>query len=222
VQNYKKVIHRLYVFAIGWCLCITFLHCKKRSSAINTDILDKEKCYLVFRGTNTKEGLVSKEYNIANNKPSHVGICIFQNSEWIVYHVLSPRKKNVTALIRENFGVFLDTQKESIYNASIWAIDNLTTYEILKLRKELHKYEQIHLKFDLSFKSKDTTTLYCSKFVNDVLRNVNNKKFKFKTSKVRLKPLHSVYLAQDSLDYYPVDLFQLSEDILLIKEWTFH
>ena len=197
------------------------MHCKNKGSDLKTDILDKEKCYLVFRGTNTKEGLVSKEYNISSNKPSHVGICIFQDSKWKVYHVLSPRKKNSTALIIQNLEVFFDVRKESIYNASIWVIDNLTTYEILKLRTQLNEYEQIILKFDLSFKSKDTTKLYCSKFVNDVLINVNNKKFKFETSKVKLKPLHSVYLAQDSLEYYPVDLFQLTEHILLVKEWTF-
>ncbi len=197
------------------------MHCKNKGSDLKTDILDKEKCYLVFRGTNTKEGLVSKEYNISSKKPSHVGICIFQDSNWIVYHVLSPRKKNSTALIIENLEVFFDVRKESIYNASIWVIDNLTTYEILKLRTQLNKYEQINLKFDLSFKSKDTTKLYCSKFVNDVLINVNNKKFKFETSKVKLKPFHSVYLAQDSLEYYPVDLFQLTEHILLVKEWSF-
>jgi hypothetical protein len=215
------VIKRLSLFAIGWCLCATLVHCKKKGYAINTDILDKKKSYLVFRGTNTKEGLVSKEYNISNNKPSHVGICVFQDSEWIVYHVLSPRKKNITALIHEKLDVFFDVRKESIYNASIWVIDNLTTYEILKLKSQLKKYKQIHLKFDLSFKSKDTTKVYCSKFVNNVLVNVNNKKFKFETYKVKLKPLHSVYLAQDSLDYYPVDLFQLTEHILLVKEWTF-
>ena len=213
---------RICLFAIGWCLCITLVHCKKKGSDLNTDILDKEKCYLVFRGTNTKEGLVSKEYNISNNKPSHVGICIFQDSEWIVYHVLSPKKKDITALIHENFDVFFDVGKESIYNASIWVIDNLTTTEILRLRTQLNKYKEIHLKFDLSFKSKDTTKLYCSKFVKDVLTNVNKKKFKFETSKVKLKTLHSVYLAQDSLDYYPVDLFQLTEHILLVKEWTFN
>ncbi len=215
------MIQRLSFLAIGWCLCITLVHCKNKGSDLKTDILDKEKCYLVFRGTNTKEGLVSKEYNISSKKPSHVGICIFQDSNWIVYHVLSPRKKNSTALIIENLEVFFDVRKESIYNASIWVIDNLTTYEILKLRTQLNKYEQINLKFDLSFKSKDTTKLYCSKFVNDVLINVNNKKFKFETSKVKLKPFHSVYLAQDSLEYYPVDLFQLTEHILLVKEWSF-
>jgi hypothetical protein len=215
------VIQRISLFTVGWCLCITLVHCKKIGSDLNTDILDTEKCYLVFRGTNTKEGLVSKEYNISNNKPSHVGICVFQDSEWIIYHVLSPKKKNSTALINENFDVFFNVRKESIYNASIWVIDNLTTLEILKLRTQLNEYKQIHLKFDLSFKSKDTTKLYCSKFVNDVLMNVNNEKFKFETSKVKLKPLHSVYLAQDSLEYYPVDLFQFTEHFLLLKEWTF-
>jgi hypothetical protein len=216
------VTKRISLFAIGWCLFITLVYCKNKGSDINTDMLDKEKCYLVFRGTGTKEGLVSAAYNISNNKPSHVGICIFQDSEWIVHHVLSPRKKNITALINENIEVFLDVKKESIYNASIWLIDNLTTYEVLKLKTQLKKYKQIHLKFDLSFKSEDTTKLYCSKFVNDVLKNVNNKKFKFETFKVKLKPLHSVYLAQDSLDYYPVDLFQFTEYILLVKEWTFN
>ena len=197
------------------------MHCKKKDFGLRSDILDKEKCYLVFRGTNTKEGLVSKEYNISNKKPTHVGICVFQDSKWIVYHVLSPRKKNSTALIYEKFDIFFDVRKESIYNASIWVIDDLTTSEILRLRTQLSKYEQVHLKFDLSFKSKDTTKLYCSKFVKDVLTNVNNKKFKFETSKVKLKPLHSVYLAQDSLEFYPVDLFQKSNRILLLKEWTF-
>lgn len=202
-------------------MCITLVHCKRNASDLNTDILDKEKCYLVFRGTNTKEGIVSKEFNISTNKSSHVGICIFQGSKWNVYHVLSPRKKNSTALINENFDAFFDIRKQSIYSASIWVIDKLTTYEILKLKTQLNKYEQINLEFDLSFKSKDTTKLYCSKFVNDVLINVNNEKFKFETSKVKLKPLHSIYLAQDSLEYYPVDLFQLTEHILLVKEWTF-
>ncbi len=215
------MIQRFSFIAIGWCLCVTLLHCKKRVYEVQTDFLDKEKWYLVFRGTNTKEGLVSKEYNKSNNKPSHVGICMYQDPEWLVYHVLSPRKKDSTALIIENIDSFFDVEKESIYNASIYVIDNLTTYEILKLKRQLQKYEKLNLQFDLSFKSKDTTKVYCSKFVRDLLRNVNNRKFKVETSKVKLKPLHSVYLGQDSLEYYPVDVFQCTDDILLLKEWTF-
>jgi hypothetical protein len=164
---------------------------------------------------------VSKEYNVSSNKPSHVGICVFQDSKWVVYHVLSPRKKYSTALTIENFDVFFDVRKESIYYESVWVLNNLTIGEILKLKTQLNKYQQINLKFDLSFKSKDTTNLYCSEFVNNVLLNVNSNKFKFKPNKVELKPLHSVYLSQDSLEYYPVDLFQNSEHILLEKEWTF-
>lgn len=216
------MFQKLSVYVIGWCLCITLIHCKRSNSDLNTSILDKEKCYLVFRGTNTKEGIVSKEFNISNNKSSHVGICIFQGSKWNVYHVLSPKKKNSTAFIKENFDAFFDISKESIYSAGIWVINKLSTNEISKLKIQLNKYEQVNLKFDLSFRSEDTTKLYCSKFVNDVLKNVNNEKFKFQTTKVKLKPLHSVYLAQDSLEYYPVDLFQNTEHILLLKEWTFN
>lgn len=185
------------------------------------DILDKDKCYLVFRGTTTKEGLVSKEYNISNDKPTHVGICIFQDAQWVVYHVLSPTKKNSTALFNESLEIFLDVNKESIYNVSIWVINNLTDQEMFKLTTLLKKYEQIHLNFDLTFKSKDTTNLYCSKFVNNVLMNATNRKFNFKPIRAKLKPLHSVYLAQDSLEYYPVDLFQHDEHISLVQEWTF-
>jgi len=208
-------------FLIGAILCLMFVRCNKSNSPIKINVLDKDKCYLVFRGTNTKEGIIAEEFNLFNTKSSHVGICVFQNSKWTVYHVLNPKVEDDTALIREGFDDFFDIDEVSLFSASIWVLKDLSTEEFSKLLKKLRDYEQLKLKFDLTFASNDPTKLYCSEFVCNVLKKVNKEKFSFSPSKIKLKGLHSLFLGKDSLEYYPVDIFQCNQNIELVKEWSF-
>ena len=50
--------------------------------------LDKDKVYLLFRGTHTKEGIVIRSYNIGDENISHVGICLFVSGEFKVYNIV--------------------------------------------------------------------------------------------------------------------------------------
>ncbi len=101
----------------GWYLFITLFSCSEYN---NTNIQNKllsEKVYLLYRGTNTKEGYISKEFNLHNPKPSHVGILIKKQEKWVVYHVLNSDTKS--ALIKSKIDDFLNLKKEKIKHISV-------------------------------------------------------------------------------------------------------
>lgn len=58
------------------------------------NILDENKAYLLFRGTKTKEGIVSSSYNVFNSRASHVGFLFFVNEKWVVYHIVENSSEN--------------------------------------------------------------------------------------------------------------------------------
>ncbi len=78
----------LYFFL--FCSCI-----EKKTTFINEVTLNDNYAYLVFRGTNTKEGFFARDFNLHDTLSSHIGIAVYENNTWKVYHVLNSKfKKN--------------------------------------------------------------------------------------------------------------------------------
>ncbi|MBT0608860.1 hypothetical protein [Aequorivita echinoideorum] len=135
------------IFALGLCISTALFSCKGKHSY--EDILKNENIYLVFRGTATKEGFLSKEFNLKNPKPSHVGIAVFDNS-WKIYHVLNS-PSNISALKMETFNKFLNTDEMKILNASVWEIKNISKSQRKLIKNELNKLESKIVIFDRAF-----------------------------------------------------------------------
>ncbi len=206
------------IFTLGLCISTALFSCKSKHSY--EDILKNEKIYLVFRGTATKEGFLSREFNLKNSKPSHVGIAVFDNS-WKIYHVLhSP--SNTSALKIETFNQFLNTEEMKILNASVWEIKDIKKSQRQIIINELKNLKSKNVIFDRAFLlDNGSFNLYCSELVNDILHKTDSKRFNFEIKTSKLKPVYSKFLRRDSLRYYPVDVFQYNKNITLIKDWDF-
>lgn len=198
------------------------LSCTSKSPVldiINDSLLNTQKVYLVFRGTNTKEGYLASNFNIKYKKASHVGIAVFINNKWKIYHVINSVDKEKKDFRASDFITFFNDSEENIKHASVWEINHLRNSERIDLITEIKRYESLPIVFDKSF-SLDSTKLYCSEFINNVLFKINKNKFKFKIHKKKLNSIQSKILKRDTLYYYPVDVFQLNRNINIIKEWN--
>lgn len=208
----------IYLYCIGVAMIMTSCE-KKDDFFLDNTLLNRNKAYLLFRGTNSKEGVIAMEYSAYNKSISHVGIVVYLEDEWRVYHILNSRNKS--DIRYEPLAYFFDVKNEKIHYAGIWKIGGLSKEELSALKRMLKEFETTIVKFDRGFDSDDASKLYCSEFINYILHCVSPNKFYFPLHTIPLKRLHAIYLRRDSLSYYPVDAFQCHENISLLAEWHF-
>ncbi len=195
----------------------------KEENFINVDSLnlDKKKSYLIFRGTDSKEGFIAKGFNVINNDISHVGIAICLFNKWSVYHVFSSVNET-SDLNEDSFEIFFSIEDGEVKYAAIYEFLNLSLDENKILVEKIKEMRTDDIKFDKSFSlDNKNNQLYCSEFVVEVLSHVNNLKFNFKPHKVKLSAIEAIYLNKDSLQYYPVDFFTKDHNFALIEEFCF-
>jgi hypothetical protein len=171
--------------------------------------------YLFFRGTETKEGIISKEFNLESKYISHVGLGIFIDGNLKIFHVINSNKEN--HLECSSLYNFFDKKKEVTYTA-IWKVEDLTDSNLLELTEVINSFKKKKIRFDLTFSGKDDNKLYCSEFVVEVLNKIDPIKFKFDKSKRKLNGFQSKFLRKDSLEYYPADVFLNNQNFLKIHE----
>lgn len=181
---------------------------------------DDSQVYLIYRGTNSKEGFFAKEFNISDTLSTHVGLLIYDKGNSIVHHVVDTKSLPSDYKV-ETIDDFLNIEKEDIYYTSIWQINHLDTFNFKSIKRNLEKFNKLKIKFDKSFSSKDSTKLYCSEFIFKVLNNIDSEKFNIKTRKRKLSGIYKTYFRKDTLEYYPVDVFQFNGNIVKVKEWHF-
>lgn len=176
--------------------------------------LDENKGYLIFRGTDTKQGFLAREFNIRDSINSHVGILI-HNQGWLIYNV-SDFDKHKSALQSQTIEEFQVCEGGVVTDISIWDIKtemNIKTnmlYEIQEVMKTKVIFDKF---FDLNNKN-----LYCSEFVVNILEKADTT-FSLKPIKRRLNGIYKSYFRKDSLEYYPVDIFQSNDHFYKINEW---
>jgi len=180
--------------------------------------LDTKSAYLVFRGTDTKEGFFARDFNIKDSLSSHVGIAISIDKSWNVYHVLE-NENSTSDYNKDSFKRFLNKKQNEVFYYSLWELKTLTDDKIEILKNILNQYESKQVVFDRSF-SKDSTKLYCSEFVCEVLKTVDSVMYDFKYFKRELKGVYKTYFNKDTLEYYPVDMFKYNQNFSKIHEWN--
>jgi hypothetical protein len=194
----------IYIF-----LSIFFVVSCSNKNRIFKDLnLNEKKIYLFFRGTETKEGIIAKKYNIINKDISHVGIGYFHKNEneFLIYHVINSNKDTNLEISSLNT-FFIENDFKTVY-CSIWEITNKQkTDRIISI---LNSYKEREIKFDLLFTGKNDNKLYCSEFIVNVLNEIDSVSFTFKKQKMKLKPLYSKILKKDTLYFYPADIFILN------------
>ncbi|MCH7525232.1 MAG: hypothetical protein IIC74_09580, partial [Bacteroidetes bacterium] len=95
------------------------------------------------------------------------------------------------------------------------------TNEFQQIKKELNYYLSKFIKFDKLFTLQDSTKMYCSELIYKILYQIDSTNFNFKIHKRKLNGVYRTYFGKDTLEYYPVDVFQRNENIKKIKEWHF-
>jgi len=202
-------------------ICLFYLlSCNSNKKNFWSEIkLKQDDIYIVFRGTDTKQGFFARDFNIKDTLSSHVGLLLFDKNNWFVYNV-SDFKDNLSDFRKQSIEDFFDLEEEKISSASLWKIE-LDSSPTKHLSEILKEYESLNIKFDKYFTLKDSSKLYCSQFMKEVLFQIDSVKFNIKTRKRELKGIYKTYFQKDTLEYYPVDVFQLNKNIKKIKEWSF-
>ena len=186
---------------------LLFYSCSK----VNELKLDKNKTYLVFRDSESKEGFFVKKFNISNTDVTHVGFLFFNNQTWKVYHAIDVKDKN--CVVVEDYNNF-SIKNDKELKIRILEIKDFDKKELLN--NKLDSIYKLNLKFDFTFSENKANSTYCSKFVCDLLNSVDSK-YQFRLTTKPLNNLESSYLKKDTLNYYPVDLFFKDEKFKIVQ-----
>lgn len=195
---------------IGLCLIsITLFSCNNEVQNFRKDnIQNKQSIFLIFRGTETKEGIIAKEFNKNNPNPSHVGIMIFDRGNWNIYHVIDNGNRN--AFTKSSFEEFCKLENGKITYLALYQFKEFSQFNRSKLLKNIASFNKKKIEFDKSFHiNNGKSKLYCSEFIVNLLEDCFL--ITIPIHKIPLKSISSTYLKRDTLYYYPVDsLMELS------------
>src|SRR5690606_21737124 len=111
--------------------------------------IEANQLYLVCRGTKSKSGLISNEFNLSKNNISHVGIGYMKDSLLYVAHISNEKQRGKTGLtIDKAYNYILDSE---VYHFSLWKI-NLTYSEFIKAIKVIDDLKKDSIHFDFDFR----------------------------------------------------------------------
>lgn len=212
--SYKKY----FIIEIATIICVVvaifiFVNTPLKNK-INQLEFEENAIYLVVRGTNSKAGWIAKKYNQTNLDATHVGIGLWGNKEFEVFHISDELSERGDNLFRENILEFI-TRDDLLY-VSIWKIKHMGSQKFNRIVRSLSVSTQKAQHFDKQILM-GNDSFYCSEYVNDILseNNINL----FKKVKIQLSGFPKSFLDCDSLEYYPVDGFMKSNEIQLVFEW---
>lgn len=209
-------------FCFSACLFVLILSCnsKPKSFFWKGVVSDSTQVYIAYRGTNTKQGFLANDFNMKDSLSSHVGLLLSKNNNWQVYNVIET-KDSLSDFKEQSLEQFYDVDKEKIFYASFWKIKHIDSLNLSKLKKLIGIYEAKNIIFDKSISLNDSTKLYCSEFIRNILYETDSTLFDINPVKIGLKGLYKAYFRSDTLEYYPVDIFQQDSNFSKVKEWNF-
>ncbi|HEX9981414.1 MAG TPA: hypothetical protein VGB50_12705 [Flavobacterium sp.] len=199
----QRSVFKLIAFSACLAACV-LISCSESLEDATVSKLDASGVYLLYRGTYTKEGLAVRDFNICDPDATHVGLLFF-DKYWTVAHVMSSKTENDFLL--QDISEFLSDENHIKY-VSLWEVPSFTTTERHQLFKVLDSLKKEKVKFDLTFSNLPDDKLYCSEFVYFALSKAKKGCFSFQQSRKKLTQVQSLFLKRDSLDYFPVDMFQ--------------
>lgn len=177
----------------------------------NVNNLDRNKIYLVFRETDSKNGFVSKNYNITSSSMSHVGIGFFNSNDvFKVFHIdlkSNDDDKNNDVMI-SGINDFFYLNDCDVLAGEIWEFENeFSRSEFSEMFIYMDSVSNVKdLKFDIDFNYANSTKLYCSELVSKFLVEFSND-YAPVLKNVKLKKIHELYINKKNVDCIPVDYF---------------
>lgn len=171
-------------------------------------VLNATKLYLVTRSTENKQNIIAKDFNIKDSLSTHIGIGYFENQKFKIYNVSNVEvNTNGSSLIIDSYESFINL-KDFKY-CSIWSCV-LEVDKMNKFKQLLKTFEDKELTFDHEFDLKNNS-FYCSEFVFNVLKLLDEIKFNFKPQTIILTDFYQNVLKREKLTYIPVDFFQTNQ-----------
>src|SRR5690554_921207 len=171
--------------------------------------LDKDK---IYRETDSKNGLISRNYNISPSSMTHVGIGFFDKNELFkIFHIDLNQKKESQKndIIVSSISEFFDLKDCSVLGGEIWRYDKEFSD---KEFNEIHNYIDsmflnTNIKFDIDFDYEDSNKLYCSELVSKFLTKFSKDSYTSDLKSKKVNNIHRLYLKKDTVKYIPVDYF---------------
>ena len=166
------------------------------------------KLYLVTRSTENKQNIIAKDFNIKDSLSTHIGIGYFENQKFKIYNVSNIEvNTNDSSLIIDSYESFINL-KDFKY-CSIWSCV-LEVDKMNKFKQILKTFENKKLTFDHEFDLKNSS-YYCSEFVYNVLKLLDEEKFNFTPKTIVLTDFYKNVLKREKLKFIPVDFFQTNQ-----------
>lgn len=176
----------------------------------------KNTVYLILRGTDSKSGIIAKEYNQLNHDATHIGIGFFEK-KFYVFHISDEMSNRNDNLFFEEVHEFIN-RRDLVY-ISIWKINGIPSQTYYSIVHSLKSSLQNSYFFDRKIQL-DNDSLYCSEFVDNILKT--HQLNIFRKNKIQLTNFPRIYLKRDSLEYLPVDGFMNESRVEKIFEWRNH
>jgi hypothetical protein len=180
-------------------LCVLFFSCKEE---YNIEKLKTNTNYLVFRDSESKEGFFVKNFNLSSKNLTHVGFLLFTNNKWNVFHAID--KKEGNCIVVDKWDDFVKKDNNKTLKIQVLKINSIS--KTLLLHK-IDSVQKLNLSFDFNFEKVVKNKTYCSKFVCQLLNELNPLLYNFNFQKKRLNNIEAAYLNKEILEYYPVDIF---------------
>lgn len=176
----------------------------------------EEMIYIVCRGTKSKQGIISKNFNLLDKNITHIGIGIFIKNKFKVYNVTNDIGYKTNSFVIETLESFLNRQ--DLRYCAIWSLKRPKGLR-QRIIENCESYRDKFIYFDNVFNLNNGDSLYCSEFVVKIL-NASGIKPSIKPT---LKILNDYFLEQISgqkqISYYSVDFFLNFRSIKKIYEY---
>ncbi len=179
---------------------------------------DAEKLYMIARGTKSKQGIISKNFNSADTNITHIGLAYYElPARKLKIYNISTEKKLKNALVVESIEDFVSPK--DLFYVGIWEC-SLKKSQFLKAKKVLAGYERRFITFDYDFDLHNAdSSLYCSEFCWNILSAVSQSHFSYKPqTKLVTNSFFKNVIGRDTLTYVPVDFFMSFSRFKKLKE----
>lgn len=201
------------LYYIASCLALSLIISCDKKYKNETDIvthLNKNRVFLVYRATDSKNGFIAKEYNITSSNLTHIGLGYFESNEFKIINI-----DNIRQVGRDN-DILISSLEEyinladcNVLDVEIWEyykdMKSEQITELIKIADSL--YNKSSIRFDDKIDYKESDKMYCSELVSNLLNRIIMNEYEVKTFKKKLPPIHQYVLKKDTLEYISVDYF---------------
>lgn len=171
----------------------------------------KENIYLLGSGSESKQFMIARDFNISHKYLTHIALGIFVNNELKIFEINPDNGINSKINITD----WDSFSKNSFNYIGIWEFkSNNDLSEIIK--NYIYTKIQNNLTYNFSFKIDANNQEYCSQFVANALNSTCL--FSFNPTIIELNDKYKSIFKTNTFTYYPIDFFLKNTQFKLIYE----